>query len=249
MTGEPNTTDAPELDEARYREAIYRTLASLFSDAPSAQALGALIEAADGEATDGLQRPSEREFCAYLRTLSDANLNELRTKVASEYAELFVGPRPPLAPLYESVYRGGPRRLFSEQTMRVRAFYERCELTVANSGRVPDDHVAFELELMARLTQREAEAVQRGLAEEALGIKALQREFLTHHLGRWIGLLCERVCAAPCSDFYAALANLACSFVREDAAGLAASIRRLEGSTRLQDQEATSPTTFDQKKD
>jgi len=217
-----------QADETRYRQAIYRNLAALFTDAPSADALGELIQAACAIQVEDVRRVSEAGFYAYLRTLEGYNLEELRVRVASEYAELFVGPRPPLAPLYESVYLGSPSRLFTEQTMSVRRFYERCGLTVVKDGKVPDDHVAYELELMATLTGREADAVEAGRSVAVLEQQRLQREFLVVHLGGWLGLFAARIAEAPCAGFYGALARFARDFATEDDAALGASIRELE---------------------
>ena len=214
--------------ETRYREAIYRNLSALFADAPSAETLGELIEAAQAVEIENVRRVSEAEFYAYLRKLSGRDLEELRVEVASEYAELFVGPRPPLAPLYESIYLGSPRRLFTEQTMSVRRFYERCGLSVLKDGKVPDDHVAYELELMAKLTEREAEGVEAGRPAVVLEQQRLQREFLVVHLGGWLGPFAACIAEAPCAGFYAALARFACDFAIEDDAMLGSSIRELE---------------------
>ena len=203
-------------DEAEYRAAIYRNLSVLFADAPGGEALAALVEAARSVSRGTARRTSEDGFYAYLREFGDREFVDPRRAVASEYAELFVGPRPPLAPLYESVYLGFPKRLFTDQTMSVRRFYERCGLSVAKDGRVHDDHVAYELELMAALVDRETAACNRADLSAASGFWQLEREFVTVHLGGWIGLFASRIAEAPCADFYRALSRFAASFVSED---------------------------------
>lgn len=215
-------------EEARWRSAIYRNLSALFADAPSADALGELIAAACSVEVEDVRRASEAEFYAYLRNLAGRDTDELRVTVASEYAELFVGPRPPLAPYYESVYLGYPNRLFTEQTMSVRRFYERCGLAVVKDGKVPDDHIAYELELMAELAEREACALDAGHVDRALDLERLQREFLVVHLGGWAMPFASRVAEAPCADFYAALAKFAQGFVGEDDAFLGEAVLSLE---------------------
>ena len=214
--------------ETRYREAMYRNLSALFADAPSAEELSALVEAAQAVEIEDVRRASEAGFYAYLRELSGRDPEELRVEVASEYAELFVGPRPPLAPLYESVYLGFPNRLFTEQTMSVRRFYERCGLAVVKDGKVPDDHLAYELELMATLAAREAEAIEAGRPAVVLEVQRLQREFLVVHLTGWLGSFAARISEAPCAGFYSALACFARDFTVEDDAVLGSSIRELE---------------------
>lgn len=229
--------------ETRYREAIYRNLSALFADAPSADALRELVAAACSVEVEDMRRTSEAGFYAYLLELAGRSIDELRVEVASEYAELFVGPRPPLAPYYESVYLGFPNQLFTEQTMSVRRFYERCGLSVAKGGKVPDDHLSYELELMAELAGREAEAIESGRVLAALDLERLQREFLVVHLGGWLGLFATRVAEAPCAGFYCALARFAHEFVAEDDAALGASIEELETAAAAQGEYAASIET------
>lgn len=219
MTTVNATGAAARASQARRRSAIYANLAALFADAPGADALASLIDAAsDADARAG---ESERALYAYLSGLGGREPEALRREVASEYAELFIGPRPPLAPYYESVYLGNPRRLFTEQTMSVRRFYERCGLAVVKDGKVPDDQLSYELELMATLAAREAGAAEAGDAAGADAMLLLQREFLAVHLGGWAAPFAERVAAAPCAGFYRALAEFVRDFVAEDDAYLA----------------------------
>jgi len=226
----PETTSEIALlaQESGWRAATYRNLSALFADAPSVDALEALIGAAEAIDAEDVRSASEAGFYAYLRTLRKRGDAGLRRAVASEYAELFVGPRPPLAPLYESVYLGSPSRLFTEQTMSVRRFYERCGLAVVKDGKVPDDHIAYELELMSELAQRAAQALEAGRIEGALDLARTQREFLVVHLGGWAGLFASRIAEAPCADFYAALSCFVQGFVREDDAYLGQAISSLE---------------------
>lgn len=219
-------------EEATYRSAIYRNLSALFADAPSAEALESLIEAADAMEAKYAHRESEESFYRYLRNLGKRAVGDLRTAVASEYAELFVGPRPPLAPLYESVYLGFPNRLFTEQTMSVRRFYERCGLEVVKDGKVPDDHLAYELELMAVLAEREAQALENGNESAAYDLQQVQREFIVVHLGGWTKPFATRIAEADCFGFYAALSRFLDSFVAEEDAYLGASLRsRVDNAT------------------
>ncbi len=78
----------------------------------------ALIGTATAIDADDLRRPSEAGFYAFLKELGQSEDGDLRRTIASEYAELFVGPRPPLAPLYESVYLGSPSRLLPSRPCR-----------------------------------------------------------------------------------------------------------------------------------
>jgi TorA maturation chaperone TorD len=161
---------------------------------------------------------------AYFDGQRDGIDESLRCAVASEYADLFVGPRPPQAPMYESVYLGTPKRLFTEQTMLVRHFYARCGLAVVKSDKVPDDYLPYELELISSLALREADAAGRGDVRGADEARELQLEFLRAHLGRWMEPFSCRVIQAESSDFYAALVAFARDFIADDETYLAHSV-------------------------
>lgn len=210
-----DSADKKRSEDARARSAVYRNLSALFADAPSAEALAGLkqVAAASG---DVFGEKGEGRLYHYLRDVSPCDDEALRRSVASEYAELFVGPRPPLAPPYESVYLGQPKRLFTDQTMEVKRFYRRCGLSVTKDKewKVPDDHLSLELEFMARLAEREADGAEDAARADAT--RADQLAFLEEHLGRWISLFAERVSKAPCAGFYRAASLFAAEFVEQD---------------------------------
>lgn len=221
------TMDASERAEhARWRAALYGLASRAFLQEPSDEELKASIAAAQAalEAGEGWSLPCERELLAHLASF-DAEDNALGTQVRSEYAELFVGPRPPLAPLYESIYVGYPRRLLSETTKCVRDAYERCGLAVAKRNRVPDDHVGYELEFMAALAQREAEALEVGDEESAKRWRSERGRFLEEHLRCWIEPFCSRLHEAP-GSYYSGWADFVRGFTAEDAATLASETAR-----------------------
>ncbi|MEC4272182.1 molecular chaperone TorD family protein [Adlercreutzia sp. R25] len=221
------TMDASERAEhARWRAALYGLASRTFLQEPSDEELKASIVAAQAalEAGEGWTLPCERELLVHLASF-DAEEDALGTRVRSEYAELFVGPRPPLAPLYESMYVGYPRRLLSETTKRVRDAYERCGLSVAKRNRVPDDHLGYELEFMAALARREAEALEAADEETAKRWQNDQGRFLEEHLRCWIELFCDRLHEAP-GDYYGGWADFVRSFMAEDAAALASRAAR-----------------------
>lgn len=218
--GALNASGQEQVDYARYRSAIYMTVASVFAGAPSVEQLQRAIEAARQADAGSCVRACEAELFEWVAGQAGGDLSELRTKIASEYAELFVGPRPPLAPLYESLYLGFPNRLFTEQTMSVRRFYARYGREVIAENRVPDDHLAYELEFMGYLCAGEADCLEAGDCEGARGYRAAQGEFLLLHLGSWCRPFAERADSAWCGEWYAAWARFVCAFVAEDEAFL-----------------------------
>ncbi len=202
---------------ARYRASIYRTISALFLDNPDARTLEGLIEA--GRAAADAEPPcaSERDFMAALAAVDIGDPEDLRTRVATEYAELFVGPRKPLASPYESIYLGGDRHLLNATTMAVRSVYEDQGYHVARRNQLPDDHIGLEMEFLAHLCDREAACCEAGDEGGARGAQKAEAAFITAHPGRWASLLADRIAATWCGNFYALLARFAVAFLAEDA--------------------------------
>lgn len=203
-------------DFARYRSEIYRLASAVFTEDITAQMLLSQAQAAAEAREDSFVRDCERDLFGYLKGLPVADIEALRSKVATEYAELFVGPRSPLAPYYESIYLGANPRLFADVTMRVREAYREQGFQVEKRNKVPDDHIGYELAFMAELCDREARAHLAGEGEEALASQIAQSNFLSLHLGVWVGFFADRVCAAWCADYYAAWARFVEAFVADD---------------------------------
>lgn len=207
-------------DFAEYRARIYRLASSVFTDDVTEEALARQIAAACEADESQCVRACEAVLFSYLRGFEGADLSSLRTNIATEYAELFVGPRPPLAPYFESIYLGANPRLFADVTMRVRAAYKEQGFEVDKRNHVPDDHIGYELAFMAALCSREAEAHESGDAEAALASQVAQSNFLAIHLGVWVGFFANRVAAAWCADYYGAWSRFVEAFVADDMAFL-----------------------------
>lgn len=203
-------------ERARWREALYRLASSAFLEEPTDERLASSIEAARAAVDDegSWELPCEQRLLTHLASF-DENDADLGRRVRSEYAELFIGPRPPKAPLYESLYRGAPRRLLGGATRQVRSAYESHGFTVAKRNRVPDDHVGYELEFAANLCEREALAWESGCAEEAETWRRERRGFLDEHLSQWIGDFASAVERAE-AEYYGAWARFAQGIVAAD---------------------------------
>lgn len=209
-------------DRARWRAGLYRSASAAFLKEPTDEELAGLVEVARaGVGTGAWMIACERDLLAYLASY-DTTEARLGTRVRSEYAELFVGPRPPLAPLYESLYVGSPRRLCTEVTRRVREAYERCGLRVEACARVPDDHIGYESGFMASLCERQADAAVEGRIDDEEEWLSYQARFLSEHLAVWTVPFLERVERAACGDYYRAWARFVAAFVAEDARWLGA---------------------------
>lgn len=204
-------------EAALYRSAMYNLASEAFTAEPSAQMLAdlaALASEARGEGKGVLD--CESSLLSYLQSLTEEDREALRTRVATEYCELFVGPRRPLAPYRESLYRGYPNRMFTEITCRVREFYRRHGYIVAEMNRIPDDSIGYELKFMSVLAASEAQRLSEGSEDAADELVRSQLDFSEKHLGAWIHPFAEAIQQAYCADYYAAWARFVEDFVAFD---------------------------------
>ena len=200
---------------ASYRMGIYRIISKAFLYEPTSDELRELVCLA--KAGVGCScRESEQEFLSAFASFETNDYDALRTQVASEYAELFVGPRPPLAPLYGSVYLDLHERLFTDTTMKVRARYETCGLQAKQRNHVPEDHIGLELEFLAWLCEEEIAALKDDNSALVKLILDEQRSFLSAFVAGWLHTFAIKIEDSQCSDYYTMWSRFADGFVRED---------------------------------
>ncbi|MDR7478084.1 MAG: molecular chaperone TorD family protein [Armatimonadota bacterium] len=208
---------------AQLRQAIYRLLAALFLY-PTEARRRALVE------VPRVLEP-ERVLAAFpfflpwerlLRALADLPAS---TVLQEEYVRLFTpgfdGCR--CAP-YESAYHCGQGGSASWLCAELEREYAFVGLALSNDPHEPADHLAVELEYMAFLCGREAEAWGRG-TEEARELLDRERNFLNRHLVRWVPEFARslqdqeaaavyRAGAAACEAFVLQDLDLVCLFSR-----------------------------------
>lgn len=114
-----------------------------------------------------------------------------------EFNRLFIGPQPPLAPPYASVYLEKEPRLMGESTQRIARFYEALGLEVSIAG-LPADFLALELEAWL--------AVQTLASQSTDTQKA--RQFLWQHLQSWLPQFTRRMRETSLSRIMAKIADL-----------------------------------------
>ena len=114
----------------------------------------------------------------------------------AEYAfnRLFVGPQPPVAPPYASVYLDREPQLMGASTMQVREFYLSMGLAVPAQGSMPDDHIAFELDSWRSLCALCRQPLEPEVKQSVLAAK---RWLIRDHMGAWVPLFVRRVLSAP----------------------------------------------------
>ncbi|OIP16807.1 MAG: hypothetical protein AUK53_03015 [Betaproteobacteria bacterium CG2_30_59_46] len=114
-------------------------------------------------------------------------------ELAADYAAIYLTHAYRASPC-ESVWHDKDHLAWQEPTFAVRAWYRRYGLAVADWRTLPDDHLAYQLEFVARLLEKdETEAAAR---------------FLDAHLLTWLPDFSRRVAQRAATPFYRALANV-----------------------------------------
>ena len=129
---------------------------------------------------------------------------EVLESLAEEYTGLFVAPGC-LSP-YASVFETGC--MYKEPSDRAIAAYHEAGWDYRRrlSGEFPD-HVGTMLGFVARLTQAEAEALQKGDHDEAALARQRRNSFLLEQIGPWVPGWCQRAARAAFRPFYRQLAQ------------------------------------------
>lgn len=165
--------------------------------------------AQEDDITDDGQAMLER----FVRGLQGADLQAVETRLAAEYAGLFLNAgRQPVHP-YESVYTSPEHLVMQKARDEVVQLYRQEGLDRSDAVREPEDHIAIELEFMAYLCRKSAEALQAGDREACLRYLEKQRAFLADHLLAWVPAFAADAEQAAESDLYRGVARLTGEFV------------------------------------
>ncbi len=149
-----------------------------------------------------------RAYAALARAFAQAEPG-----LEQEYTRLFLGPGPPVAHPFESVYREG--QVMGATTLEVRQLL--LEEGLMTEGRMLPDHVGIELAFMAHLTHREAIAWETGDVDTGRTYLQRQGAFLREHLLMWLPQFCRRLLAGRPQAYYADLARNTEALVTSDA--------------------------------
>ena len=151
-------------------------------------------------------------FIALSATIKDFEKNvdksNLLTDLAAEYASLFLNAGPSPVYLVESVYLGKHHLLYEEPYFEVLDAYKTLGFEKSPKFKEPEDHLAVELEFMAKLIDLTMQNLDENNLEYAKGYLKLQKEFLDDHLIKWVPQLCQKLEEASSNKFYKSLAKL-----------------------------------------
>ncbi|HKI99580.1 MAG TPA: molecular chaperone TorD family protein [bacterium] len=184
-----------EPDTAQFRSGYYDLLARLFASEPDERLLHVLREGLDDRTVGATQvHPAMGEGWRTMAAHLDGDVLE---DLTDEFTRVFVGPFGPVVNAFESFYLTG--RLYGQPLVDVRSFMGRQSLESAGGEhREPEDALAFELGIMARLVGRQ---LAGGDADPASLIEP-QREFLAGHLLVWAPACLADIEGTPGAAFY-----------------------------------------------
>lgn len=146
-----------------------------------------------------------------LRTGSTTPLDVL----VVDHRDLFEGPGHVLACPYESVYLSEEHLAFEQQTLDVRAFYNRFAVQAPSLGTEPDDHIGLELSFISHLCVLGLDAIESADSDAETAMIASIGDFLHYHLLRWVDDCLDRVVENATTDFYRGLGHLTRGTVRQ----------------------------------
>ncbi len=121
-------------------------------------------------------------------------------------------------PPYETEYTGAHVFMRQQQLADVAGFYRAFGLQAAGSFHERPDHIAAELEFLAVVSLKEAQALARGERAHARVCRRARARFLEEHLGRWQAPYAKRLAGLAGDGFYPQAVALVRDFVAWDAA-------------------------------
>jgi DMSO reductase family type II enzyme chaperone len=198
MTGEVVTSGRYDISQ------IYLFLGRCFSYPTKELMMGVGAQGEFGALVDGL--PFEVEF----KGIPSPSLP--RDEFESEYINTFdIGFGPALScSLYETAY--------SREDMNSRdvyedlfRFYEHFDIRLNENEKDYPDHLAVELEFMAYLTQKEAQA--EGMGKDPLPYRLAQKDFMERHLTIWVPELNKRIHERVKEPFYREASSFMAEFM------------------------------------
>ncbi|GAB4239359.1 MAG: molecular chaperone TorD [Methyloligellaceae bacterium] len=140
---------------------------------------------------------------------------EIREKLAIDFTHVFHHPEGKVMP-YEGLMLAVDDELGGKRREAVERFLADVGYRVPPERGEMADHIAVELEFVADLARREAEAHAQGDQTAAARARDIQRAFLSEHLGRWVDALAEQVSDRSETAFYRNLARALARFVQDD---------------------------------
>lgn len=196
------------------RQIGYRLFAGLFLY-PEHNRLAELQEAASallaGEIGQG--HPFSASLESLLKQLTETDLKDSRT-IINEYNRLFLIR--PKAPPHETVYTNPEGQLRGMLTVQLEERYLEAGLVISPELNELPDHISVELEFMAFLCMKEADARLANEDSVANHFRALQESFMRQHLVRWFPKFAQRIKESEPGSIYHFLLPAVYSYLQHE---------------------------------
>jgi TorA maturation chaperone TorD len=138
-------------------------------------------------------------------TMCFDGVEAVNEEVAVPYASIFLGEKA----LFNQEPRNAVYRLFCAENV-----------TLKQNVNLPEDHLSFELEFLAVLSERADAAIAAGDIGEALRNLELSRDFICKHILTWLDLLSERALKILKTRFYRGVIEATRGYLELDLATL-----------------------------
>lgn len=207
------------LESSPIRAQLYRWLSTLFAKEIDAETLVQYRQGAGKVFLKELSTiPALEARVKKLQHLLEQNndVDDFALELAGAYGFLFLGAggRQSVPP-YESVYTSERGSMFQEAERKTREVLEELGLGVSKDLPEPADHIALQLELMARLTEMAID-VELTDTERFAALQMQQKAFLEDHLLNWVPAFSADCTEHDPSGLYAALAQLTVTILKKD---------------------------------
>jgi TorA maturation chaperone TorD len=145
---------------------------------------------------------------SFLKTLGQRPCQECGDEIRIDFTRLFLGLRKTLAPPWESVYLPRGRRVFQEPTLAVRRAYLEAGFAHDTMFQIPDDHVGLELEFLASMNERSADALENGSPSQYQEATGKKERFIEEHLSLWIERFAADITTQAQTTFWKCVATV-----------------------------------------
>lgn len=214
------------LEMMKYRELMYRFLASVFIEEITKETLTDLlvmelpvIENPENAWEQDLSAGYEM-FAGALdgfRGKSDDETAEMLEDLAADYAKTFLAADDAAGKAafpYESVYTGNDSQFGGSVQMNLNAEYASKGFSMREDMfRIMEDHVGLEFCYMAELLKEQAAAIEAGEEKDSDKLSKDQKKFFKRHLNNWVNMFANDIYKYSERDFYKSIARITIGFM------------------------------------
>ncbi len=218
-------------DLARLRQGAYRLFSQSlrYPDEGRQETMATVAGELRGQGQVWASFPFFLEWDSFLQSLEEIGDRD-PVSIQGEYVFSFLtNPSGVPCPIYESAYLGDDPSAAGWLLVRLESEYAKMGLSTVRTVQEAPDHVAVELEFMAFLCQREAEAWEENDLPQALQECRRQSNFLRKHLVWWVPEYARRLAALDQLSVFAAASRALWAFLVYDGDILDALHQRFEG--------------------